>query len=83
MNDQLLNDFKEILAPYVKERELLQTLSHDTKLGDDLHINSSNVVDIVLDTETKYNIVFEDNDFDKLTTVGACIAIVKEKLAAT
>lgn len=82
MNDQLLNDFKEILAPYVKEKELLQTMSPETKLGDDLHINSSNVVDIVLDAETKYDIIFQDSDFEKLNTVGSCIAVVEEKLAA-
>ncbi len=81
MSADLLNDFKEILSPYVKEKDLLNNISLDTHLSDDLHINSSNVVDIVLDAETKYDIIFEDDDFEKLGTVGGCIAIVQQKLA--
>jgi len=81
MPKDLINDFKQLLAPYVKEKELLDNISTDTKLGDDLHINSSNVVDIVLDAETKYDIIFEDEDFEKLSTVGSCIEVVQGKLA--
>ncbi len=81
MNEALINDFKQLLAPYVKEKELLENITAETNLGDDLHINSSNVVDIVLDAETKYDIIFEDEDFEKLHTVGSCIAVVEEKLA--
>jgi len=81
MSADLLHDFKEILAPYVKEKDLLNAITQDTHLSDDLHINSSNVVDIVLDAETKYDIVFEDDDFEKLGTVGSCIQIVQQILA--
>jgi acyl carrier protein len=81
MSADLINDFKQLLAPYVKEKELLDNINLETKLGDDLHINSSNVVDIVLDAETKYDIIFEDEDFEKLYTVGSCIEVVQSKLA--
>ena len=81
MAQDLINDFRQLLSPYVKEKELLENISMETKLGDDLHINSSNVVDIVLDAETKYDIIFEDEDFEKLTTVGSCIEVVSGKLA--
>jgi acyl carrier protein len=81
MPEDLINDFKQILSPYVKEKALLENINLETQLGNDLHINSSNVVDIVLDAETKYEIIFEDEDFEKLHTVGGCIAVVEEKLA--
>lgn len=81
MDDQLLKDFRQLLEPYVKEKELLQNVTMGTKLSDDLHINSSNIVDIVLDAENKFDIIFEDKDFEKLHTVGDCIAIVEEKLS--
>jgi acyl carrier protein len=34
-----------------------------------------------LDAETKYDIIFEDEDFEKLSTVGGCIEVVQQKLA--
>ena len=81
MEEQLLNDIRQILSPYVKEKDLLEKISPATNLSDDLHINSSNIVDIVLDAENKFDIIFEDKDFEHLQTVGNCIAIVEEKLS--
>jgi acyl carrier protein len=54
MNRQtILEELKKILLPYTREKEKLNSLTEDTKLLDDLHINSANIVDIIIDAEAK------------------------------
>lgn len=79
---ELFEGFIKIISPYVSDKEALAGATEGSHLLTDLKINSSNVVDIVLDAETQYNIVFQDDDFEKLSTVGSCLNIVEEKLAA-
>ncbi len=79
---ELFDGFIKIISPYVSDKEALANATEESHLLTDLKINSSNIVDIVLDAETQYNIIFQDDDFEKLSTIGSCLDIVKEKLAA-
>lgn len=79
---ELFDGFIKIISPYVTDKEALANATEESHLLTGLKINSSNIVDIVLDAETQYNIVFQDDDFEKLSTIGSCLTIVEEKLAA-
>ena len=48
----------------------------------DLNINSTHLVDIVLDVEDAFDITIEDDELDKMETVKASIALIEQKLAA-
>ena len=76
----LFDGFIKIISPYVSDKEALAMATENSHLLTDLKINSSNIVDIVLDAETQYNIIFLDEDFEKLSTIGTCLNIVEEKL---
>lgn len=78
----ILEELKKVLTPYTRDKEKLSHLTEDTRLIDDLHINSANLVDIIIDAETKYDIEIDMDSAEKISTVGSCIDVITEKLNA-
>lgn len=79
---EIHEQLKELIAPYITDKSLLTNVTDATHLVNDLKINSAHFVDVVLDTETQFNISIEDELADKMLTVGDCINIIEGKLAA-
>jgi acyl carrier protein len=77
----ILEELKKVLAPYIKNKELLESVNETTNLITDLKINSANLVDIVIDAEAKYTIEIDVDSAEKMITVGNCIDVIQEKLA--
>jgi acyl carrier protein len=76
MKDELI----KIIEPYVPDKELLNNLTEETTLIEDLQINSANVIDIVLDIEEKYDIIIDDDSISKMETIGSALKIIDEKI---
>ncbi|HEY0297837.1 MAG TPA: acyl carrier protein [Arachidicoccus sp.] len=76
----ILEELKKVLTPYTKDKTLLSSISEQTNLIHDLHINSANLVDIIIDAETKYNIEIDMDAAEKINTVGSCIDVILEKM---
>ncbi len=79
-NEKLINDLKEIIAPYAENKAGLETISENTDFLVDLKINSANLVDVVLDIEEKFGIEIDNDSMEKMLTVKATIDIINEKL---
>ncbi len=79
--DQIRNELKDIIDPYVMEKEKLGNLTDAMELINDLKINSANIVDIVLDIEEKYDIMIDDNSINQMNTVGEAIGVIETKIA--
>ena len=77
----ILEELKNVLGPYIKNKELLQRVTEATNLITDLKINSANLVDIVIDAEAKYNIEIDVDSAERMITMGNCIDVIQEKLA--
>jgi acyl carrier protein len=77
---ELLEKLKEIIKPYLKEESLLDTVSMQTHLINDLKINSAHLVDVVLDTETQFGIMIDDESMETMVTVEGCVNVIEEKL---
>tara|TARA_E500000331_G_scaffold355442_1_gene410906 strand:+ start:1384 stop:1638 length:255 start_codon:yes stop_codon:yes gene_type:complete len=71
---------KEIIAVYVPEKEILDNLTLEYDLINDLKINSAHIVDIVLDVEEKYDIMIEDDAIMQMGTIGQAIDIIHGKV---
>lgn len=69
-----------MLSPYTENKELLAGINEKTDLINDLQINSANLVDIIIDAESKYNIEIDMDSAEKMTTVGSCIDVIVEKM---
>lgn len=80
-NEQLIAKLKEIVKPYTSDMAAHQNLTADTDFIKDLHINSSNLVDIVLDIEETFGIVIENADMERMLDVRTSVEIIQSKLA--
>jgi acyl carrier protein len=78
--EKIQQELKEIISAYVPEKDLLENLTLEHDLINDLKINSAHIVDIVLDIEDKYDIMIEDDAIMKMGTVGQSIDVIQEKL---
>jgi acyl carrier protein len=77
---EILEELKKVLAPYTNDKELLNNINEQTDLLHDLKINSANLVDIIIDAESKYNIEIDYDAAEKMTNVGSCIDVISEKV---
>lgn len=73
---------KAIITPYVNKPEALENLSGDTEFIKDLEINSANLVDVILDVEDEFDIRIENDEMEKMLSVGASLEIIKSKVKA-
>jgi len=69
----------KILTPFVKNQEALANVSKDTHILDDLKVNSSRLVDVVLQFEDTFDIEVADDDIDSVETVGDCVELIVQK----
>ena len=69
----------KILTPYVKNQEALDGASLATHILDDLKVNSARLVDVVLEFEDVFNIEIDDDDVDKVETIGNAVELIAAK----
>ena len=78
----ILDGLKKVLAPYTENKQLLDGINEQTDLMKDLKINSANLVDIIIDAESQYNIEIDFDSAEKMLTVSNCIDVIQEKIKA-
>jgi len=76
--EEILAKLKNIVKPFVTDESLFEGLSENSDLINDLKINSAHVVDIVLDIETEFDIVVDDESINKMTTIGSSIDVIEK-----
>ena len=59
------------------------TLSGETKFVDDLDADSLDIVEMTIQVEEKYDIIIEDEEAEKMETIGDVIAIIEKKKATS
>jgi len=74
--EEILTKLKEIVKPFIGDDVQFQDLSEDSDLINDLKINSAHVVDIVLDIETEFDIVIDDNSINDMATIGSSVDVI-------
>ncbi len=78
--EELINDLKEIVKPYVQDEAAFNNLSEETDFINDLKINSANLVDVVLDVEDKFDIELDNEAMENMISVKAAMEIIETKL---
>ncbi len=59
-----------------------EKVTEDASFVEDLGADSLDTVELVMDFEEEFDLEIPDEDAEKLTTVGAAIKYLQEKLAA-
>ena len=79
--ESVKTDLLEIIKPYLPEDVQITEVSEEKHLINDLKINSAHIVDIVLDIESEFDIMIDDQSINEMVTVGASIDIIEAKIA--
>jgi len=74
--EEILAKVVEIVRPFVKNQEALDSVSENTNILQDLQVNSARLVDIILEFEDAFNIEVEDEDADAVNTVGDAVRLI-------
>ena len=78
---EIIEKLKEIILPYIKNKDAFDNLTQSTDFINDLQINSANLVDVILDIEEVFKIDIDNDSMEKMSDVGAAISIIETKLA--
>jgi len=78
--DQVRTAFFELIKSYVRIQN--PVISESSMLIDDLKVNSTRFVDIILETEDRFKISISDEEMDRFDRVGDAIDFICEKTVA-
>jgi acyl carrier protein len=68
-----------IITPFVKNADVLKGAAENTKILEDLGVNSARLVDIILAFEDEFGIEIDDASADRVRTLGDAVKLVLEK----
>lgn len=77
---QVFEKVAGLIGPYAKNTEALKGLSNDSKILEDLGVNSARLVDIVLAFEDEFDIEVEDEAADEIWTIGDAVKLINSKI---
>ncbi len=76
--DEVLKMFLELIRPHVRIPDP-SVITESSLLVDDLKVNSTRFVDIILEAEDRFKIEIGDNDMQKFERVGDAIDFICER----
>jgi acyl carrier protein len=77
---KIFEEMVNILKGYAKNQDLLDKATLDTHILNDLKVNSARLVDVIIKCEDVYGISIDDDEADKIRTIGDAVRIIKQKL---
>ena len=78
---EIFEEMIKILRPYAKEESVLAKATKDTHILDDLKVNSARLVDVIIKCEDVFGITVEDDEADKIRTIGDAVSLILTKTA--
>lgn len=77
---KIFEEMVNILKAYTKNVTLLDKATLDTHILNDLKVNSARLVDVIIKCEDVFGISVDDDEADKIRTIGDAVNIIKLKL---
>jgi acyl carrier protein len=78
---KIFQDMLNILKPYTKDPAMLDKATKETHILNDLKVNSARLVDVIIKCEDVFGVTIDDDEADKIGTIGDAVAIIQKKLA--
>ena len=76
----IYDTLKNIIAVYLPEDVSVENITQTSHLMNELNINSSHLVDVVLDVEDAFDIEIKDDELEAMDTVASAIEIIQNKI---
>jgi len=80
---KIYEEITNILRLYTKNPEELEKATRDTHILNDLKVNSARLVDVIIKCEDVFGISIEDDEADRIRTIGDALEIIKGKIEVT
>jgi acyl carrier protein len=81
MDEQkIFQEISGILKTYTKDIAVLEKATMETNILKDLKVNSARLVDVIIKCEDVFGVTIDDDEADKIRTIGDAVALVKKKL---
>ena len=77
---EIYSKLESIIKEYLPEDVSIDQIKPESNLTKELNINSSHLVDIILDLEDTFNLTLTNEDMEQLHTVEDAVGIIKLKL---
>ena len=78
---KIFEEFKNILRAYTKDPSLLEKATAETHILKDLKVNSARLVDIIIKCEDVFGTTIDDDEADRIATIGDAVALIRQKAA--
>jgi len=78
--DEIYDQLKSIITIYLPEDVAPVNIGPESHLINQLNINSSHLVDVVLDVEDYFDIEIKDEELEAMDTVSSAIKIIQNKI---
>ena len=78
--NKIFTEMIEILRMYAKDKTHLDQATPATHILDDLKVNSARLVDVIIKCEDVFGITIEDDEADKIRTIGDAVELIKKKV---
>lgn len=78
--NEILSKLKGIIKPYLPLETSEISYNENSDLLKDLKINSAHIIDIILDIEKEFDIRIDDEDVEKMATIGDSITTIEKCL---
>lgn len=82
MNEEIKEKIIGILRGYVQDAALLEKATSETHILKDLKVNSARIVDIIIKCEDRFKISIDDDEADRIATIGNVVLLIQQKTAA-
>jgi len=79
---KIFEEFKNILKAYTKDTALLDKATKDTHILKDLKVNSARLVDVIIKCEDIFGITIDDEEADKIGTIGDAMTLIANKMGS-
>lgn len=76
--DEIRTAFLELLKPYVRVQDP-HSVADSSLLVDDLKLNSTRFVDVILETEDRFKITINDQEMERFERVGDAVDFILER----
>jgi acyl carrier protein len=77
--ETIYTKLETIVAAYLPEDVSKENINFQSDLTRELNINSSHLVDIILDVEDAFDIALSNDDMEKIRTVDDVVSIILNK----
>lgn len=77
---ELFTQVVKIIRPFSKNADALNKAVPETRILEDLGVNSARLVDIILAFEDEFSIEVDDAAADRVRTMGDAVKMIEEKM---